>query len=341
MNGLACICVALGLVESLAFFDEVSGAIHGALPSTEPLLTSLEPRNGLMSVSHELKQLMLRFDESRPIKKGNGHIQIFQSKSHSLWQNISVQSSQVTVDDKGSSVEVKLNRRLGPRAFLMQFYVLVQDGAIVSNATNEMWPGIVHPPKSDGTHKHRVFSSWSFTIEPDTVIPANTLTTNKSTTPFYLEVWGVGIFVSDVGAIDLKRGTFYADFQLYLLKYYRKFKDQDDALLEATLEEPDEPDAFAGPGKGQGKLRACNWQGDDAGHWLFLSNLTGSQVRLTNDKQRMLERMCGKIVMKSGYTSSLLASANCCMLGVGDRAASLHQHRQGAENDARYETSSD
>ena len=32
---------------------------------------------------------------------------------------------------------------------------------------------------------------------------------------------GVGIWPSDIAAIDLKAGTFYADFQVFLLRYYQ------------------------------------------------------------------------------------------------------------------------
>ena len=40
--------------------------------------------------------------------------------------------------------------------------------------------------------------------------------------------------MSDIASIDLSAGTFYADVDIFVLKYYRAFLDRTTALGEAT-----------------------------------------------------------------------------------------------------------
>ena len=108
-------------------------------------------------------------------------------------QNITVQSDQVSVQ-RDNTVSVKLAERLGPNDFDRQFYILIPHGAFRSG--NSSWRGI-HRPEEDSTSIES--NSWSFRTEHDVAIPAGTVTTNKSSTPQMLEVWGVGIFVNDIG----------------------------------------------------------------------------------------------------------------------------------------------
>ena len=51
--------------------------------------------------------------------------------------------------------------------------------------------------------------------------------------PSKIQLYGVGIYLLDVGEIDMKKGTFSAHFQLYMLEFYRVFEDMANAKKEA------------------------------------------------------------------------------------------------------------
>ena len=81
-------------------------------------------------------------------------------------------------------------------------------------------------------------------------------TANTTTTVDQVEVYGPGIFVSDVASIDLQSSTWYGDVDVYVLKYYRPFLELDSALKEAT--------------RPTDRGRACDVDSSDK--WLFFKN---------------------------------------------------------------------
>lgn len=112
---------------------------------------------------------------------------------------------------------------------------------------------------------------WAFaTVEvPD--IPTGAVTADSTIEPKEVHVYGVGVYVTDLAAIDLKAGTFYVDVQVYVLHYYRSFEDQNTALAEATEETP-----FG---------RQCKEVKGHKSKWLYLANVTLS----TLEDQRLLQ----------------------------------------------------
>jgi len=112
---------------------------------------------------------------------------------------------------------------------------------------------------------------WAFaTVEvPD--IPSGAVTAGSTIEPKEVHVYGVGVYVTDLAAIDLKAGTFYVDVQVYLLRYYRSFEHQSTALAEATEETP--------------YGRQCKDMGGYQSKWLYLANVTLP----TLEDQRLLQ----------------------------------------------------
>ena len=75
-------------------------------------------------------------------------------------------------------------------------------------------------------------------------------------------VYGLGVFVVDVSPGDLSTSQFYADVNVYVLKYYRDFDDVESAIFETTTE---------------GAGRMCNL-GAKTKKWFFLQNVTATSV---------------------------------------------------------------
>jgi len=75
-------------------------------------------------------------------------------------------------------------------------------------------------------------TSWSFTTEnpPEATAATTKIQVDK------ISVYGVGVYMLDVGDIDFRKGQFSADLQLYLLKYYLEFDDPETARREAMNE---------------------------------------------------------------------------------------------------------
>ncbi|GBG32399.1 Hypothetical Protein FCC1311_086242 [Hondaea fermentalgiana] len=72
-------------------------------------------------------------------------------------------------------------------------------------------------------------SDWTFVTEPKPDnLGADTLVQIDR-----IAVYGVGIFVLDVGGVDLRKGVFNADLQIFLLKYHLDFEDVATARREA------------------------------------------------------------------------------------------------------------
>ena len=82
--------------------------------------------------------------------------------------------------------------------------------------------------------QHTAAITWSFATEEIPVIPTDAVTSSSSLEVKEVSLFGIGIFVGDLAAIDLKQGTFYADLQVYLLRYFRTFRTQGAALSEAA-----------------------------------------------------------------------------------------------------------
>ena len=76
--------------------------------------------------------------------------------------------------------------------------------------------------------------SFNFTTEPNPAEKAiDQPNVDTVVTPKELRVYGVGMYLLDVGEIDMKKGTFSAHFQLYMLEFYRSFEDMGTARKEA------------------------------------------------------------------------------------------------------------
>ena len=91
-------------------------------------------------------------------------------------------------------------------------------------------------------------------------------TANTTTTVDQVEVYGLGIFVSDVASIDLQSSTWYGDVDVYVLKYYRPFLELDSALKEAT--------------RPTDRGRACDVDSSDK--WLFFKNEDLPELQFVN-----------------------------------------------------------
>lgn len=150
---------------------------------------------------------------------------------------------------------------------------------------------------------------WSFSTSPQPVIPPDAVTGNTSTTAKAVNVYGVGFFINDVAGIDLKAGTFYVDFQLFVLRYYRSFPDSASALAEATV-----PSSIHGN-------RPCAF--NTGQNWLYLANLSLASI----EDQKLLNFVnigkFPKITVKSRASAAeLLAGAG----GQPKAAASFLDH---------------
>ena len=75
---------------------------------------------------------------------------------------------------------------------------------------------------------------WTVQTVSEPEVDDEATTANTTTTVDQVEVYGLGIFVSDVASIDLQSSTWYGDVDVYVLKYYRPFLELDSALKEAT-----------------------------------------------------------------------------------------------------------
>ena len=91
-------------------------------------------------------------------------------------------------------------------------------------------------------------------------------TANTTTTVDQVEVYGLGIFVSDVASIDLQSSTWYGDVDVYVLKYYRPFLELESALKEAT--------------RPTDRGRACDVDATDK--WLFFKNEDLPELQFVN-----------------------------------------------------------
>ena len=65
-------------------------------------------------------------------------------------------------------------------------------------------------------------------------LPDNVVTANSTVKVEQIKVYGLGIFINDLAAMDLKAGTFYVDFQVYVLQYYQTFSTTESALEHTT-----------------------------------------------------------------------------------------------------------
>ena len=134
--------------------------------------------------------------------------------------------------------------------------------------------------------QHTAAITWSFATEEIPVIPTDAVTSSSSLEVKEVSLFGIGIFVGDLAAIDLKQGTFYADLQVYLLRYFRTFRTQGAALSEATIEtpygrqcreEPTEGDSHSG-GSSKHQYDSHHRRHRESSKWLYLANVTLSSL---------------------------------------------------------------
>ena len=245
-----------------------------------PLLRKTTPADNAQAVSKELKQLVLAFDEATPVRKGAGLLLLEQfDQGEGEWApflNVSLNSSRVWVAPGGRTVTVALQGLGGaaeaksPFRFATYYQVRTsQRGALRAlDARGTRWGGI---GGSAGAADR-----WTFKVEPEPVLKAGALTQNSTLANHRVEMWGVGVFVLDVGAIDLKGGTFYADLVITLLRYYRTFDSPEDAVKEATIAPP--PGGGGGGGGGRSGARVCNTLSGESSHWTFFSNVSSALI---------------------------------------------------------------
>ena len=119
---------------------------------------------------------------------------------------------------------------------------------------------------------------WAFATVEVPEIPTGAVTADSTIEPKEVHVYGVGVYVTDLAAIDLKAGTFYVDLQVYVLHYYRSFEDQNTALAEATEDSP-----FG---------RQCKEVKGHKSKWLYLANVTLSTLE---DQQLLQFANIGKL----------------------------------------------
>lgn len=72
-------------------------------------------------------------------------------------------------------------------------------------------------------------SDWRFSTETKPDDPG----ANTNVEVSRVQVYGIGVFMLDVGGVDLRKGLFNADLQLFLLKYYLDFDNVETARREA------------------------------------------------------------------------------------------------------------
>jgi hypothetical protein len=243
-----------------------------------PLLRKTTPADNAQAVSKELKQLVLAFDDTTPVRKGVGLLLLEQfDQGEGEWApflNVSLNSSRVRVAPGGRTVTVALQGLGGaaeaksPFRFATYYQVRTsQRGALRAlDARGTRWGGI---GGSAGAADR-----WTFKVEPEPVLKAGALTQNSTLANHRVEMWGVGVFVLDVGAIDLKGGTFYADLVITLLRYYRTFDTPEDAVKEATIAPP----PGGGSGGGRSGARVCNTLSGESSHWTFFSNVSSALI---------------------------------------------------------------
>ena len=206
-----------------------------------PRLRTTTPIDNAQAVSKELKTLVLTFDDATPVRKGDTEalllIEQFDTGAHGSeeahWRpflNVSINSSRVALSSGNHAVTVALDG-LGedahgdvaksPFRWATYYQVRVGRGALralddADAGRGTAWGGIggeveAEDEQGDGGGVQR---RWTFKVEPEPTIEADALTQNSTLAAHRVQMWGVGVFVLDVGAVDLKAGTFYADLQV-------------------------------------------------------------------------------------------------------------------------------
>lgn len=107
---------------------------------------------------------------------------------------------------------------------------------------------------------------WTVQTVTEPEVDDEATTANTTTTVDQVEVYGLGIFVSDVASIDLQSSTWYGDVDIYVLKYYRPFLELESALKEATRQ--------------TSRGRACDVDATDK--WLFLDEAKSPDLQFVN-----------------------------------------------------------
>jgi len=107
---------------------------------------------------------------------------------------------------------------------------------------------------------------WTVQTVSEPEVDDEATTANTTTTVDQVEVYGLGIFVSDVASIDLQSSTWYGDVDVYVLKYYRPFLELESALKEAT--------------RPTDRGRACDVDSSDK--WLFFKNEDLPELQFVN-----------------------------------------------------------
>ena len=108
--------------------------------------------------------------------------------------------------------------------------------------------------------------TWTVQTVSEPEVDDEATTANTTTTVDQVEVYGLGIFVSDVASIDLQSSTWYGDVDVYVLKYYRPFLELESALKEAT--------------RPTDRGRACDVDSSDK--WLFFKNDELPELQFVN-----------------------------------------------------------
>ena len=108
--------------------------------------------------------------------------------------------------------------------------------------------------------------TWTVQTVSEPEVDDEATTANTTTTVDQVEVYGLGIFVSDVASIDLQSSTWYGDVDVYVLKYYRPFLELESALKEAT--------------RPTDRGRACDVDSSDK--WLFFKNEDLPELQFVN-----------------------------------------------------------